>query len=765
MKVGRIVLGVVALAAGLVVGAAGAGWMFQRDVAWRAADRGIDLARRKLGWSVTVGDAAFAGPLTLTLTDVRAVAPGGGAEVFVGAVEASVRADSLLSGRPQPEVVTLRAPTLRIDDLSVLRKMAPPGAGGERRSDKPGGGSAERHLPEVRVEGGALRLAGRELALDGVAIRLIPEQAGAAWALTGEASMGGGACVMDGTVVPRGGARLRVAAKCDTAITWPVGAADLAVRFKALSVDAAAEGGGRLDASLKEASLLRMGTATEPEITLLVGGGAIHTSTPGRARLDAKVVPGEGPGQLSLKGMLLREGPSAILDVKVEGLELAETPLAKLLPFEVQAGRLAASVAVDLLDGFSRADISGNVSLDSVAVNHPWLAPTSVGGLRADLDLDAALDLRARTVEVFRNVWTLAGLPIEVDGHVDLSGPPKVVGTVHSGPHDGERLSRAIPPALIPKLAPLELEGEWSADARFDIDADAPKDLVLEIDLDVKKLTAARMGEVRLDKVLGKFKRVYADPETDDPTSFRTGPGTPGWVPLERVPPSLLTGLRVQEDGGFFKHDGFSLLHVKGALRRDIQEGRLARGASTISMQTVKNVFLSLEKTVSRKLQEVLITWQMEHFLDKPDILEVYVNVIEWGPHIYGVRKAAQHYFGKSPEALTPVECIYLSTMVPGPRFYHRQFAAGRLGRKHRRRIRRTMALMVRRGHLTAEELAVAEEAEFSPELAEFVPPGTGPDRAPGPAPDDAPGPGPEPGPAPAPAPAPAPTPPPTALP
>lgn len=739
MRVGRILLGAAALVGGLLVGAVGAGWLFQRDVAWRAADRGVDLARTKLGWNVTIGDASFVGPFTLRLSDVRAVPPTGGVEVFVRQVEATVDAGSVLSGRLVPEVVTLRAPTLRVDDLAALRRSAP--AGSRSEVDRTPAGVApprERTLPAVVVEGGALRIGGHELELDGVAIRMTPEDSGTAWALDGEASMGTGACALGGRIVPRGGARLTAAARCDTAITWPVGAANLAVRFKTLTVDASAVDGGTLEASLEEATLLRMAIGGSPEVPLLIGGGTIRTSGPGRARLDAKVVPGKGPGQLSLNGLLLREGPSAILDVKVEGLDLAETPLTMLLPFDVRAGRLAASVAVDLFGGAQRADVSGNVTLVDVSVDHPWLAATSVGGLRAAVELDAAIDFRAKTVDVFRNVWTVAGLPIEVDGHVDLSGPPKVVGSIHSGPHDGDRLSQALPPALFPKLVPLEFEGRWSADATFDIDASAPKELTLDIDLDVTKLAVARMGDIRLDKVLAKFKRVYADPDPDSDRqhSFQTGPGAPHWVALERLPPALLTGLRVQEDGGFFKHAGFSMLHVKGALRRDIQEGRLARGASTISMQTVKNVFLSLEKTLSRKLQEVVITWQMERYLDKPDILEVYVNVIEWGPHVYGVRQAARHYFDKRPEDLSPVECVYLSTMVPGPRFYHRQFAAGRLGKKHRGRIQRTMALMVRRGHLTPEELSEAEAAEFSPELAPYVPPKSAGGPTPGAAPE-----------------------------
>jgi len=577
-------------------------------------------------------------------------------------------------------------------------------------------------LPLVVVEGGGVDLAGHALRLEGVHVELTPEPAGEAWAVEGRAALGTGACSVGGRLVPRGGRRVRMEVQCDTAITWPLGVAELAVRFKALSVDAAAGGGGRLEASLEEGSLLRLPVGAEAEVTLLTGGGVVRTSAPGRARIDAQVRPGSGAGRLSLRGELLGEGPAAILEVGIERFDLGETPLTKLLPVEVLAGGVSGDVAVDLLEGLGRADVSGEVSVDGLELHHPWLAEEPVGGLGAVLELDIAVDLRQRLVEVFRNVWTVNGLPVEVDGRAKLTPPIRVVGSVRSGPHEGDVLAKAIPKALIPALSPLELRGPWTAQARVDVDVAMPKDLALEVDLDVDELEVVRMGDVRPESVLGTFRRRYRDPDTDESKGFDTGPSTADWTPLERIPPSLLIGLRVQEDGGFFKHEGFSLLHVKGALRRDIQEGRLARGASTISMQTVKNVFLTLDKTLSRKLQEVFITWQMERVLDKPDILETYVNVIEWGPRIFGIAHAARHYFAKVPADLSPLECVYLSTVVPGPRLYHVDFALGRIGRKHRRRIQRTMALMVRRGHLSPEEFSEAEAAGFSPELAPFVP-------------------------------------------
>lgn len=144
----------------------------------------------------------------------------------------------------------------------------------------------------------------------------------------------------------------------------------------------------------------------------------------------------------------------------------------------------------------------------------------------------------------------------------------------------------------------------------------------------------------------------------------------PDWVLFEDLNPWLIQLITTTEDGSFFTHEGFSSLQVKAALERNISRQTFSRGASTISMQLVKNLFFDRTKTLSRKFQEVIYTWLMESIMHIPKkrIMELYFNIIEFGPEIYGVEEAAKYYFGKRSNALSLKECAFLMAIIPNPR-------------------------------------------------------------------------------------------------
>ncbi len=154
-------------------------------------------------------------------------------------------------------------------------------------------------------------------------------------------------------------------------------------------------------------------------------------------------------------------------------------------------------------------------------------------------------------------------------------------------------------------------------------------------------------------------------------------PSSPDFVPLRQVPPLLIRTLLLGEDAGFFGHHGIDLAEVPSAILTDWSRGNAARGASTITQQLAKNLFLSREKRLGRKLQELALALLLESTLSKERILEIYLNVIEWGPGVYGLRPAAQRYFGKDPAELTPGQMALLVALIPGPVKYQRSLAAG----------------------------------------------------------------------------------------
>jgi hypothetical protein len=163
----------------------------------------------------------------------------------------------------------------------------------------------------------------------------------------------------------------------------------------------------------------------------------------------------------------------------------------------------------------------------------------------------------------------------------------------------------------------------------------------------------------------------------DGDTAVDVREGAPDFVPLDDVPPLFLRALTLSEDSSFWSHPGIDLAEIPVALATNWKRGERARGGSTITQQLVKNLFLSRRKSVARKLQEAALALLVESTVPKRRILEIYLNVIEWGPRLYGLRPAARRYFAKEPRDLTPKEMAFLVALIPGPVKYQRSFANG----------------------------------------------------------------------------------------
>ena len=142
-------------------------------------------------------------------------------------------------------------------------------------------------------------------------------------------------------------------------------------------------------------------------------------------------------------------------------------------------------------------------------------------------------------------------------------------------------------------------------------------------------------------------------------------------VPYDRISPHLKRAVLVAEDIGFFDHQGFAIEEIKLALRDTLEEGKELRGASTLTQQLAKNLWLSPSRFPLRKLEEAVLTWQLERHLDKRRIFELYLNVVEFGRGIYGVEAAARHYFGKPAAGLGEDEAAQLAASLPRPSSWH----------------------------------------------------------------------------------------------
>ena len=190
-------------------------------------------------------------------------------------------------------------------------------------------------------------------------------------------------------------------------------------------------------------------------------------------------------------------------------------------------------------------------------------------------------------------------------------------------------------------------------------------------------------------------------------------PASPDFIPLAEVPPLFLRTLLLGEDAGFHGHSGIDLREVPAALLTDWARRGAARGASTITQQLAKNLFLSREKHLGRKLQELSLTLLLESALGKDRILEIYLNVIEWGPGLFGLRPASRTYFGREPRELTPAQMAFLVSLIPGPVKYQSSFAHGTPGPGLRQLVDALLAKLRSVDALTEEEYRRALDEEI----------------------------------------------------
>jgi hypothetical protein len=234
-----------------------------------------------------------------------------------------------------------------------------------------------------------------------------------------------------------------------------------------------------------------------------------------------------------------------------------------------------------------------------------------------------------------------------------------------------------------------------------------PKSFVVEQRLDFQP-PARPLPE--LESLRGPFRRVLTGRHGRE-TVVVVDPASPDFVPLDDVPPLFVRALLTSEDANFWGHPGLDLGEVPIAMSINWVRGERSRGASTITQQLAKNLFLTRERSYRRKLQEAALALLLEPALGKRRILEIYLNVIEWGPGIHGLGPASRHYFGKNPSELTPRECAFLVALIPGPVKYQSSFASGVLSRGFSRLVNGVLYRLRSVDMLTDEELAAELEA------------------------------------------------------
>lgn len=262
----------------------------------------------------------------------------------------------------------------------------------------------------------------------------------------------------------------------------------------------------------------------------------------------------------------------------------------------------------------------------------------------------------------------------------------------------------SVPKGLVARLQGMRLAGSFGIKGKLRFDtASLDRGFLLDWGISNTCRVVEVPPELHVDRFKHVFRRFVVGPDGQR-VEIESGPGTPGWVPYNEISHFMEVAVLITEDGRFLRHHGFDEEAIKNSIRENLRKRRFVRGASTLSMQLAKNLYLERTKSVARKLQEALLTTYLEHELTKEQIMELYLNVVEFGPMVYGVGAAAQHYFNTTASQLSLGQALYMASILPNPSVQHFE-AGGAVTPSWTDYLRKLMRLAHRREHITEEEL------------------------------------------------------------
>lgn len=399
-------------------------------------------------------------------------------------------------------------------------------------------------------------------------------------------------------------------------------------------------------------------------------------------------------------------------DGRPKPLELAY--IQRRFDLKLQADTIRAELRdVDRDGGEFRLEGAGSVR--NLRINHPAIARTDVLVPTASLDahlfvgenyvgVDSSSTLQLGTVSARPFIkYTLA----EAAPTKSVKEPGKIYEVqLHTDQLDAQALFNSFPQGLFESLEGMKVAGKLRYDLAFRLDTARPDSVQFNSGLTPDGFRILKMGQTDFAAINRPF--VYTPYEKGKPVrSIIVGPENPDYTPLNQISPDLRNALLTSEDYNFFTHKGFNEKAFRVSIATNFKEKSFKRGASTVSMQLVKNAFLNRNKTLSRKIEEILIVWliENEHIVPKERMYEVYLNIIEWGRNIYGIGEAARYYFAKNPADLDLGESIFLAFVVPRPKAALNWFVPG--GTLQARNVRGYFKLigriMARRGLTTPD--------------------------------------------------------------
>ena len=349
--------------------------------------------------------------------------------------------------------------------------------------------------------------------------------------------------------------------------------------------------------------------------------------------------------------------------------------------------------------------LDGFTSISNFTINHPKIASKDVVIKNANFNYDLLFGENFIAID---SSSTVQLNKIKFNPYVSYNNETDKIYTLKIAipKMKAQDFITSLPDGLFTHFEGMEAKGDFNYNLNFVFNKNKPNAIVFDSKLNKENLKITKYGEANLNKLNGEF--IYRAIIKGIPQRpILVGAANPNYTPLNQISPYLRKSVLTTEDPSFFSHRGFINEAFKQSIVKNIRTKKFSRGGSTISMQLIKNAFLTREKTLSRKLEEILLVYIMENnrIVSKERMLEVYFNIIEWGPNVYGIGEASTFYFEKNPSELTLNECLYLANIIPSPKKFMYQFnSEGNLKSFAINRDRLLKNIMMRRGIIVPDD-------------------------------------------------------------
>ena len=414
---------------------------------------------------------------------------------------------------------------------------------------------------------------------------------------------------------------------------------------------------------------------------------------------------------LEIKGRAIPNEAGWDLTGRVEGdIAKAFGPIFAAAGLDVRSLPTRGQIGIFYAEKVRRITIDIDLHQANVDIANKLVSSQRLRGFHARQKFRINVDLERNKLWVEKGLLEINGIPamFSMDLRFEKESP-SFVGQVELPTVPMTQLLKSIPGATLPQeLSELSSSALFALKFSLSGALNKPEDWALNLDHRL-----AGLGQNAEGSGLSYLSRPFAYyPLTKTGRSeqgFQTGPMTSNWIAYKDILYTQRRLIQVSEDASYFVHKGIDLSEIKSAVVGALTSKERARGGSTLTQQLVKNLLLSRDRTAMRKVQELFLTFLVESSLTKEAIFELYANLIEWGPQLYGLHSAAQYYFGKKPKDLSLREMAYLTSIIPGPLLFHKYYENNEIPAKHHNKLNLMLKRLRRLNTIkTDEELELA---------------------------------------------------------